>query len=89
MIGFPTGVLLSEEECYGYLKQSLHPEGGPDPCWWTFIHFQTNGNQPCQEHVHHTHRSSGTKSSNWLETDERCRIWPKNLNQRRQPSEIG
>ncbi len=27
MIGFPTGVLLSEEECYRYLKRSLHPEG--------------------------------------------------------------
>ncbi len=27
MIGFPTGVLLSEEECYEYLKRSLHPEG--------------------------------------------------------------
>jgi len=26
MIGFPTGVLLSEEECYRYLKRSLHPE---------------------------------------------------------------
>ncbi len=27
MIGFPTGVLLSEEESHGYLKRSLHPEG--------------------------------------------------------------
>ena len=27
MIGFPTGVLLSEEGGYVYLKRSLHPEG--------------------------------------------------------------
>ena len=27
MIGFPIDELLSEEECYEYLKRSLHPEG--------------------------------------------------------------
>lgn len=27
MIGFPVDELLSEEECYKYLKRSLHPEG--------------------------------------------------------------
>lgn len=27
MIGFPIDELLSEEECYRYLKRSLHPEG--------------------------------------------------------------
>jgi hypothetical protein len=27
MIGFPIDELLSEEECYQYLKRSLHPEG--------------------------------------------------------------
>ncbi len=27
MIGFPVDELLSEEECYRYLKRSLHPEG--------------------------------------------------------------
>ena len=27
MIGFPVDELLSEEECYQYLKRSLHPEG--------------------------------------------------------------
>jgi len=27
MIGFPIDELLSEDECYQYLKRSLHPEG--------------------------------------------------------------
>ena len=27
MIGFPIDELLSEKECYQYLKRSLHPEG--------------------------------------------------------------
>ena len=62
---------------------------GPDPVRWTFLHFRTNRYLPCQEHVHHTHRSSETRSSNWPETVERPRIWPTSLNQRRQRSGIG
>jgi len=31
MIGFPIDELLSEKECYQYLKRSLHPEGRSCP----------------------------------------------------------
>jgi hypothetical protein len=71
------------------MNKNTEGPSGPDPCWWTFLHFRTNRYQPCQEHVHHTHRNSEIRSSNWLEMGERLRIWPMNSNQLRQRPRAG
>lgn len=99
-IGRPTGRARRREErnadrC-GRKRGDCASSSAPSALKWTCpglvdvsSRSKPNGDEPCQEPVHHTPKNSGSESSSWYEPGERLRSWPTSSNQQSQPFAVG